>query len=172
MDWIHWLEKPLVTINTTPLSLWGVIKGGLCFAFAILLARFLLRLIKRYGSHMEESSFYVLKKLIYYSFIALGFVFAFHSAGFDLTLFTVFFGAIFVWLGFSLQPIFHNFLSGILLLMARNIKVGDKIMLETKEVGIVKEIYLMVTVLHTENQGKLIIPNSELSNKKVIILPK
>ena len=120
---------------------------------------------------MEVSTYYLLQKLTRYFYIALGLILVSHSIGFDITLLSIFLGTIVVWVGFSLQPLFHNFVSGLVLLFARNIKIGDKVQLESKEKGTVKEVFLIVTVIETESKEKLIVPNSELVSKKVLIFP-
>ena len=101
-----------------------------------------------------------------YVFWALGILFALHAFGLNTTSLAVAFGALGIGLGFGLQAIFNNFVSGIILLFERPIQVGDAIEIN----GIwatVKRINVRSTVVQTWDNASLIIPNSEFISTQV-----
>ena len=88
-------------------------------------------------------------------------------AGVSSTSLTVVFGASSIGLGFGLQNIFNNFISGIILLFERPIQVGDAV--EISGVwGVVQKINVRSTLVQTYDNASLIIPNSEFISNKVI----
>jgi small-conductance mechanosensitive channel len=80
--------------------------------------------------------------------------------------FAVLGGALGIGVGFGLQDIVNNFLSGLILLFERPIRVGDRIDAGS-QIGIVKKIGLRSTIVETLDQAQLIIPNSQLISEKV-----
>jgi small-conductance mechanosensitive channel len=101
-----------------------------------------------------------------YIFWGLGILVAFHAFGLNTTSLTVALGALGIGLGFGLQNIFNNFISGIILLFERPIQVGD--VLEIKDTwATVKKINVRSTVVQTWDNASLIIPNSEFISTQV-----
>ncbi|MFZ5563059.1 MAG: mechanosensitive ion channel domain-containing protein [Thermodesulfobacteriota bacterium] len=97
---------------------------------------------------------------------AAGILAALHVVGFNTTSLTVAFGALGVGLGFGLQNIFNNFVSGLILLFERPIQVGDDIEVD----GIwatVKKINVRSTIVQTADNASMIIPNADLVSSKV-----
>lgn len=97
---------------------------------------------------------------------SMGILIALNAFGFNATSLTVVLGALGIGLGFGLQAIFNNFVSGIILLFERPIQVGDDI-----EVGgrwaTVRKINVRATVVQTYDNASLIIPNSDLISSQV-----
>lgn len=91
---------------------------------------------------------------------------ALNALGFSGTSLTVAFGALGVGLGFGLQNIFNNFVSGLILLFERPIQVGDAIEIDGVW-GEVKKINFRSTVIQTWDNASLIIPNSEFISGRV-----
>lgn len=107
-----------------------------------------------------------IKKLLHYSFIFFGFIIAMSVAGMELKNFAVLAGAFGIGIGFGLQNIVNNFVSGLILLFERPVKVGDMIVLDN-EWGIVRKIGLRSTVVSTFDESEIIVPNSMLISEKV-----
>ena len=98
--------------------------------------------------------------------VLIGFVLAAGTAGFELQNFLVLAGAFGIGIGFGLQDIVNNFISGIILLFERPIKVGDGILIDG-DYGMVIRIGLRSTVVETLDQAELIVPNSQIVSQKV-----
>ena len=81
--------------------------------------------------------------------------------GLDLTALTVFGGALGVGLGFGLQQIASNFISGIIILLERSLKVGDYIELEGGRAGILKELNMRSSTLETFDGKEIMVPNEK-----------
>lgn len=96
----------------------------------------------------------------------IGIITALHVFGLDTATLAVAFGALGIGLGFGLQNIFNNFISGIILLFERPIQVGDEV--EVNGVwATVKKIQVRATVVQTYDNASLIIPNSEFVSSQV-----
>lgn len=107
-----------------------------------------------------------IKKLIHYAMVLVGLLFALSILGMRLQNFIVILGALGVGIGFGLQDIVNNFLSGLILLFERPVKVGDFIVVN-EEWGTISKIGLRSTVVETINHSEIIVPNSQLIAEKV-----
>ncbi|UCD60560.1 MAG: mechanosensitive ion channel [Flavobacteriaceae bacterium] len=106
-------------------------------------------------------------QLVHYLIMFLGFLVAISVLGFDLTNFTIILSALSVGIGFGLQGLVNNFVSGLILLFERPIREGDIIESQGVPWSTVKEIGLRSTRLMTYEQSDLVVPNSELVYKNV-----
>lgn len=106
------------------------------------------------------------KKLIHYAVVLIGFLMALSFMGFGLQNLVVILGAFGIGIGFGLQDIVNNFLSGLILLFERPIKVGDGVLIDG-EYGTVTHIGLRSTVVENLDQAELIVPNSQMISQKV-----
>ena len=88
--------------------------------------------------------------------------------GVDLTALAIFGGALGVGLGFGLQQIASNFISGIIVLLERSIVVGDYVELEDGKSGIIKEINIRSTVLETFDGKEIVVPNERFITQRFI----
>lgn len=105
-------------------------------------------------------------RLVHYAILSAGFLFMLRMLGFGLNQITILGGALGVGVGFGLQAIVNNFVSGLILLFERPIKVGDYIEVED-QVGEVKELGLRATTVQTFDNAEIVIPNSELISGRV-----
>lgn len=90
------------------------------------------------------------------------------SFGIDMAAFAVLGGAIGVGIGFGLQSIFSNFISGIIILFEKSIKVGDFIELQSGVHGQVREINIRSTLVTTNDSVDILVPNEEFIKAQVI----
>ena len=93
-------------------------------------------------------------------FVVVGIVF-FQLMGIDLTLLAVLGGAVGVGLGFGLQQIAANFISGMIILLERSLSIGDYIEMEDGKAGILKEINMRSTTLETFDGKEVMLPNEK-----------
>jgi len=107
-----------------------------------------------------------LKRLIHYGLFTVGFLIAVGTAGLDLQKFTILAGALGVGIGFGLQNIVNNFVSGLILLFERPVKVGDTINID-QNWGTITRIGLRSTVFQTFDNSEIIVPNADLIAQKV-----
>ena len=105
-------------------------------------------------------------KLVHYGFIFVGFLLALVALGVQLRDVTIIAGALGIGIGFGLQGIVVNLVSGLILLFERPIKVGDYIELGQKWAEI-KKIGLRATVVETFDRAEVVVPNSDLVSTQV-----
>lgn len=109
---------------------------------------------------------YAISTIINYLILLLGFFFAVGAAGLDLTRLTVLVGAFGVGIGFGLQNIFNNFVSGLILLFERPVKVGDDIKIGDDS-GVVRRIGIRASRIRQWDNSEIIVPNSKLISENV-----
>ncbi len=102
-----------------------------------------------------------------YLILAIGFFIAVTAAGVDLSQATIVVGALGVGIGFGLQNTVNNFVSGLILLFGRPINVGDKIQIGEVS-GVVKDIGIRATIVHTWQGAEVIVPNATLISDNLV----
>ncbi|MFA9460386.1 mechanosensitive ion channel family protein [Thiohalorhabdus sp. Cl-TMA] len=107
-----------------------------------------------------------ISSLVFYTVLVVGAFIAISVAGFDLTNLAIIAGALSVGIGFGLQNVINNFVSGLILLFERPIKVGDVVEYQ-KQWAEVLHIRVRSTVVRTYDRAELIVPNSELVSSTV-----
>ena len=149
----------------------GMITAVLAILAAMALSALLRRALRRYGeryANANQAALYTVSRLLHYLLLVVGILLAFDLAGVPLGKFTVFAGAIGVGLGFGLQAIFSNFISGLILLFDRSLKVGDFVELEGDIRGNVQAINIRATRITTNDSIDVLVPNSEFVTKRVV----
>jgi len=109
---------------------------------------------------------YALSVLIHYAILLLGFLLAVAALGVDMNRVTFLTGAFGVGVGFGLQSVVNNFVSGIILLLERPIQVGDAIQLGDLE-GNVRRIGIRSTTVRTWQGAEVIVPNATFISDRV-----
>lgn len=104
---------------------------------------------------------YAISSLLHYTILLLGFLVAIGAMGVDLNRLTLLTGAFGVGVGFGLQTIVNNFVSGIILLLERPIQVGDAIQMGDLD-GEVRRIGIRSTTVHTWRGAEVLVPNATL----------
>ncbi|HEX2519936.1 MAG TPA: mechanosensitive ion channel domain-containing protein, partial [Castellaniella sp.] len=106
-------------------------------------------------------------KLFKIGLVSAAVLVALSSIGIDITALAVFTGAVGVGVGFGLQAVISNFVAGIILLLERSLKVGDFVELASGVRGEVREINTRNTVVSTNDNIDIIVPNAEFVNGRV-----
>ena len=109
---------------------------------------------------------YSISKMVNYLVLVGGFMIGVTMLGFDMTRLTILVGAFGVGLGFGMQNIINNFVSGLILLFERPIKVGDVIQIEGNE-GVVRQIGIRASIVRVPNGSEIIVPNGKLISDTV-----
>ena len=144
--------------------------GVLIFAVLLSLLGWIERQLQKSWlnrSRMDRGSKESLIKLTGYIGIVMAFLVGVSVAGFQLANLALIAGALSVGIGFGLQNVVNNFVSGIVLLFERPIKTGDWITVGLTQ-GYVKKINLRSTVLQTFERADVIVPNSEIIGNQVV----
>jgi len=141
-----------------------ILLGGYCFAKAF---TFLLKALLLPRLPLHRGLPYAISTVTYYLLLVLVAVTALSGAGIELNKFTVLTGALGVGLGFGLQNIVNNFVSGLILLFERPIHVGDTVDVGGL-VGIVRRIGARSSTVVTFQGAEVIVPNSNLLSNQVI----
>jgi small-conductance mechanosensitive channel len=105
--------------------------------------------------------------MLHYVILVVGFVLATMSLGFDLNRFTLLAGAFGIGIGFGLQSIVNNFVSGLIILFEHSLRVGDYIELDTGLTGTVKAINVRSTLINTNDNIDIVVPNSEFVSTRL-----
>jgi len=137
---------------------------GLEFLSRLMRSLMLARIFPR--TALDTGVQYTIATTVHYVILILSGLIALNILGFQLTNLALVAGALGVGIGFGLQNIVNNFLSGLILLFERPIKVGDMLVIDGQW-GTVKEIRVRSTIFETFDRCVLIIPNSELVSNKV-----
>jgi len=110
---------------------------------------------------------YAISTMLHYVLVLLGFLVALSALGLDMTRFTVMVSAFGVGLGFGLQTIVNNVVSGVVLLFERPVKIGDVIEMNSNR-GTLTHIGLRASVLHASDGSDIILPNGTLLSSNVV----
>jgi len=109
---------------------------------------------------------YAVSSLLNYTILAVGFFLALAVLGMDLTKMTVLAGAFGVGIGFGLQSVVNNFVSGLILLFERPIHVGDTVQVGSLQ-GRVRRIGIRASIVRTMQGAEIIVPNAQLITEQV-----
>ncbi|MCW8806788.1 MAG: mechanosensitive ion channel [Rhodanobacter sp.] len=150
----------------------GSVLGALLLLVIFLqLSAVLKRLLRRYvqrNANVNQSTVYTVERLVHYLLLTIGVLWALSVAGIPMAKMSLFAGALGVGLGFGLQAIFNNFVSGLILLFERSLKVGDFVELASGVHGNVRDIYIRSTRITTNDDIDILVPNSEFVNGRVV----
>ena len=157
------------TAGATRISVGSVIAAlvvvYVTFILSRIVSKFLIdRELKR--RRLEKGVIISISALLHYGLLVIGFLFALMVMGFDLTKITIILSALGVGIGFGMQNIANNFVSGLILLIERPVRVGDYIELNGTWSEI-KRIGLRSTRVTTFDNADIIVPNSELVTNRV-----
>ena len=165
------LRYPLFEINNTPVNIINLFIVLLISVLGFLVGGFFKRIIQKTREDESEfavSSRVILANIIYYLIIFIAFFASLKVLGINLSSLAIVAGALSVGIGFGLKNIVSNFVSGIILMMERSIKIGDYIELNENLRGHVVDISLRSTTISTNTNIDIIIPNQNFIQNNVI----
>lgn len=160
-------------LNTELFSIGGYeLKLHVLITFIVFVAVVMgvLSLLKRliYSSKkLNTGEKFSINKISRYIIILLAFLIGLRIVGFDITVFLAGYAALLVGIGFGLQNIFSDFISGIILLLDGSLKVDDIVEVNGK-IYIVEEIKFRTTTVLGRDENYVILPNSELTSNSVV----
>ncbi len=165
------LDAPAVTmtIGKVHLSPYIIIKGALVFGLLFWAARILISMVEGYLRHtrMRVSSRVLVSKITHFVVYFTVFLGAMDALGVDLTALTVLSGTLGIGLGFGLQKIASNFISGLILLFEQSVVVDDLIELENGAFGFIRRINARFTLVETAEGKEIMIPNEDFITNRV-----
>lgn len=167
-DRIGWTLSDL-TIGGRTFSLTDVLMGMAVFVVLVVLVRFFQRFLERrvlLQTRLDVGLRDAIRTGVGYIGVVIAALLAINTAGIDLSGLAIIAGALSVGIGFGMQSIVNNFVSGLILLVERPIKVGDWIVVGTDE-GYVKRISVRSTEIRTFSNASVIVPNSDLISGRV-----
>jgi potassium efflux system protein len=137
----------------------AVMVFGVVVGVTRLIQRFFERLLPR--TRLDIGMRTAVSAALGYIGVSIALLVAISTLGIDLTKLALIAGALSVGIGFGLQNIVNNFVSGLILLIERPVKIGDWVVIGDIE-GTVKQINVRSTLIETFNHADVIIPNSDL----------
>jgi len=183
-EYLGWLDPIISTLDSigmaagkSRITVWSVLKLLFTLTLFVLVAAWISRWVERRLmklSNLAPSTRIGIAKFANAFLIGLSMLMGLNAAGVDLTALTVLTGAIGLGLGFGLQSIAANFVSGFVLLMDRSIKPGDVISLSgqsgtsTENFGWVQELRGRYVVVRDRDGVEMLVPNQQLISNAVI----
>ena len=165
------INKPLFSINETPISTFKLLVAIIVFALGLLIGglykTYLYRLFRSHRS-ITQSTQTLLANLGYYIIVVIAFFIALNTVGVSLSSIALVAGALSVGIGFGLQNVVSNFVSGLILMFERSIKIGDYIEFDENLRGHVTDIRMRSTTITTNANIDVIVPNQDLIQNRVI----
>lgn len=166
-----WSSFPLFTVGETPVSTAGLFRVLVILVAAWWLSKAVRHALARVAQHwqgMSPASVYALGRVVHYALMVLGLLIGLSTIGIDFSNLALLFGALGVGIGFGLQNMVSNFVSGLIILFEKSLKVGDFVELESGVVGEVREINMRSTRITTNDNIDILVPNSEFVNGRVV----
>ena len=167
---VRMLESVSFRAGKQELNLWMIIHGSITVCITVVLALWLASLIDNRlaaNQSIDRNVREVLSRVIKAVLSLIAFLFSLSFVGIDVTTLSIFSGALAVGLGFGLQKIASNYVSGFIILLDGSIRLGDVIALDDKTTGVVTKITTRYTVLRLGIGLEYIIPNEYLVNNMV-----
>lgn len=164
------LDSMAMKVGDARLSLYMVIKGAILLVLLLWFASFVSRFVKSAvgkSTTLTPSVQTLISQSVRVLLLFIAIMMAMSAINVDLTALAVFSGAVGVGIGFGLQAIFSNLVAGIIMLLERSIKVGDYIELESGLNGEVREINIRSTLVTTNDNVDILVPNAEFINSRV-----
>ncbi len=166
---VEFLDKTKINIGQASISLYAIVSSLFSIAIFLWIAFALIKLVDnvlKSSSNITPSARALLSKTFKFVLVAAAFIFGLSAVGIDLTAFAVLGGAIGVGIGFGLQKIFSNLISGFILLLDKSIKPGDTINVEGSY-GRVDTLSARYVSVITRDGIEHLVPNEEMIINRV-----
>ncbi len=164
------LDEVDLHVGKQRISVLMILNGATSIAIAVLAALWLGKLIERQvmkADGVDLSARVVVTKVIRTILVVLAAVVALPIVGIDPTVLSVFGGALGVGLGFGLQKVASNYVSGFIILIDRAVRIGDVVTIDNRQ-GQISNITARYTVLKSSDGTEVIIPNEALITGTVV----
>jgi len=158
------------TIGALNITVGNIVAFAIAIWLAFLASRFMRFLLEEDvypRMDLGGGVSYAISSVFHYLILVGGFVLAILAVGFEFSQFAFIAGAIGVGIGFGMQTIVNNFVSGLILLFERPVKVGDSVQIG-QHIGTLKSIGLRASVVRKIDGSDVIVPNSQLISEEVI----
>jgi small-conductance mechanosensitive channel len=169
-DFMSLIKEPLFSLGATEITLLSIFSIFISMALLILIVSRVTKLLEKkiLPKYIHNPALVsTITTLFKYTILVIGLMIIFQSAGLNLSALSVLAGAIGVGIGFGLQNIANNFISGLIILFERPIKVGDRVEVGNI-VGNVNNISARSTTVITNDNISVIVPNSQFIDNTVI----
>jgi potassium-dependent mechanosensitive channel len=164
---VEFLDGLAFTLGKVRFSALAAIKAAALLALLLWLANWLSAFMERRLRalpRLTPSVQLLFGKLFKIALFTVAVLFALSSIGIDVTALAVFTGAVGVGIGFGLQAVISNFIAGIIILIEKSLKVGDFVEFASGVRGEVRQINIRYTVVTTNDNIDILVPNSEFVN--------
>ena len=172
MNWLGYVQKildfQLFQLGGNPITVLHVTMSVFALIVTYILAHSVHRILTRYVlTEVEPAPRYVIARFTQYLVWLIGIAVAVELLNVDLTALTVVAGALGIGIGFGLQNVVNNLVSGVVLLLEQPVRYRDRVSVEDVE-GQVEHINFRSTTILTNDNITIIVPNSQLINQAVI----
>ena len=166
----EWLDSVSFHIGKNRLTLFMIVNALIWVSVVVFVALWVSRIIDSRMmklSHLDLSFRIVISKIIRTGLMVAAVLIALPIVGIDLTVLSVFSGALGVGLGFGLQKIASNYVSGFIILLERSVRIGDRIVVDNRT-GVIREITSRYLVLRQSDGTEALIPNDTMIANTVV----
>jgi small-conductance mechanosensitive channel len=166
----HSIMAAHLNVGAIQISLGDVIAFVLTVVVAFMLSRLIRFFLEEEAlprMRLRRGVGNAISTLLHYIILLLGFIFALSAAGMDFSRVALFAGAFSVGIGFGLQSVVNNFVSGLILLFERPVQIGDMVEVGTLQ-GEVRRIGARSSTVRTFDGAEVIVPNANLITEPVV----
>lgn len=166
----YFWQYELTSVDDHPITVGKIITALLLLLFGYFISK---RLTLQMGTQLrqrfavDEAVAFAFQQIVHYLLLVLLLLFVLNLVRIPLTFFTVLGGALAIGVGFGSQTIVNNFLSGLILMLERPVKIGDIVEVEQVS-GTVEWVGARSTIIKTFDNLRLVVPNSTMLQNKII----
>ena len=169
-EWLSVLFGTKWSIGTLDISLGDIVTFIFTIWLSIQISRFIRLFLEEDVLSLVDLPRGVpgaISRIVHYVIVSVGFIIALAAAGIELGRFAILFGALGVGIGFGLQGLVNNFVSGLILIFERPIQIGDTIEIGAL-FGVVRRIGIRSSTVRTYSGAEVIVPNANLISNEVV----